>query len=67
MKIIIELFLDQQASTEIKNKVNIRLENKRYLKGFEESIKSFTIGIFIIFLKKLLLVISLKIFAGNIL
>jgi hypothetical protein len=33
-----QLFLDQQASTEIKNKVNIRLENKRYLKGFEESI-----------------------------
>ena len=36
-----EIFLNQQAAIEIKNKNNIRLENKRYLKGFEESIKSF--------------------------
>ena len=35
-----QIFLDQQAAIE-KNKFNIRLENKRYLKGFEESIKSF--------------------------
>ena len=36
-----QIFLDQQAAIEKKNKFNIRLENKRYLKGFEESIKSF--------------------------
>jgi len=35
-----QIFLDQQATIE-KNKVNIRLENKRYLEGFEKSITSF--------------------------
>ena len=35
-----QIFLDQQATIE-KNSVNIRLENKRYLKGFEQSISAF--------------------------
>ena len=35
-----QMLLDQQAAIE-KNSVNIRLENKRYLKGFEKSIISF--------------------------
>ena len=36
-----QMFLDQQAAIEKITKVNIRLENKRYLKGFEMSIISF--------------------------
>jgi len=52
-----EIFLDQQAAIEIKNKNNIRLENKRYLKGFEESIKSFIKRNFYYIIKKILLVI----------
>ena len=59
-------FLDKQAAIE-KYIFNIRLENKRYLKGFEKSIISFIKRNFYYISQKIIINYIIKNFSGNIL